>query len=140
MDLHSRKIIGHSLSTSMTTDVVLKALDHAYQSQRVCPGLILHSDLGTQYTSQDLEHYLQIKGIQHSFSQKGCPYDNACIESFHAILKKEEVHHTRYPNYHAAKIAIFQFIEGWYNRKRIHSSLGYKTPHEFEEICLNMAA
>lgn len=140
MDLHSRKIIGYSFSRKMTTDVVMVALNNAYQSQKVQPGLILHSDLGVQYTSQAVESYLQTKNIQHSFSHKGCPYDNACIESFHAILKKEEVHPTRYLNYQAAKIAIFQFIEGWYNRKRIHSCLGYQTPQEFENNCLKLVA
>jgi transposase InsO family protein len=140
MDLHSRKIIGYSFSTRMTTDIVMKALNNAYQSQRIHSGLVIHSDLGTQYTSAEVEQYLQSKNIQHSFSQKGCPYDNACIESFHAILKKEEVHHTHYPTYKAAKVAIFQYIEGWYNRKRIHGCLGYKTPQEFEESCLNPVA
>jgi transposase InsO family protein len=134
------KDCAHAGRTKMTTDVVVTALDNAYQSQKAHPGLILHSDLGAQYTSREVGNYLQTKNTQHSFSQKGCPYDNACIESFHAILKKEEVHHTRYPNYRAAKVAIFQFIEGWYNRKRIHSSIGYQTPQEFEESCLKLVA
>ncbi|MEI5909285.1 integrase core domain-containing protein, partial [Bacillus spongiae] len=68
-----------------------------------------------------------------SFSRKGCPYDNACIESFHAILKKEEVYHTTYLHYESAKIALFQFIEGWYNRRRIHSQLNFQTPQEVED-------
>jgi len=62
--------------------------------------------------------YVQSRGIIQSFSQKGCSYDNACIESFHAILKKEEVNHVQYQDYHTAKLAMFPFIEGWYNRKR----------------------
>ncbi|WP_141705361.1 integrase core domain-containing protein, partial [Vulcanibacillus modesticaldus] len=61
------------------------------------------------------------------------PYDNACIESFHAILKKEEVNHVQYLDYYSAKIAIFQYIEGWYNRRRIHSALGYLTPQAIED-------
>ncbi|PEC42150.1 hypothetical protein CON11_22850 [Priestia megaterium] len=73
--------------------------------------------------------------MQHkqSFCQKGCPYGNACIESFHAILKKEEVHHKQYTDYSAVKVAMFQFVEGWYNRNRIHSSLGYQTPQAIED-------
>lgn len=67
-----------------------------------------------------------------SFSKKGCPYDNACIESFHAILKKEEVYRTKYYDYDTARIALFRFIEGWYNRRRIHSSINYLTPDECE--------
>jgi len=70
-----------------------------------------------------------------SFSRKGCPYDNACIESFHATLKKEEIYRKRYSTFEKARIALFQYIEGWYNRKRIHSGIGYLTPEEFEKIC-----
>ncbi|QEK11264.1 transposase [Crassaminicella thermophila] len=69
----------------------------------------------------------------HSFSQRGYPYDNACIESFHAILKKEEVNHARYQSFENANKTLFEYIEGWYNRKRIHSSIGYLTPQGFEE-------
>ena len=77
--------------------------------------------------------YVQSKGMKQSFSRKGCPYDNACIESFHAILKKEEIHHVHYNDFKTAQIALFQYIEGWYNRKRIHSSIGYRTPQEVED-------
>jgi putative transposase len=72
----------------------------------------LHTDLGTQYTSDEFERYVRSKGITQSFSRKGWPYDNACIESFHAILKKEEVNHVQYLDFHSANLAIFQFIEG----------------------------
>ncbi|WP_035180328.1 integrase core domain-containing protein, partial [Heyndrickxia coagulans] len=65
--------------------------------------------------------YMEKKQFKHSFSKKGCPYDNACIESFHAILKKEEIYRINYLNFQAARRALFEFIEGWYNRKRIHS-------------------
>lgn len=71
--------------------------------------------------------------MKQSFSRKGCPYDNACIESFHAILKKEEIHHVKYLDFQEAKWTLFQYIEGWYNRKRIHGSIGYKTPQEIED-------
>ena len=70
-----------------------------------------------------------------SFSRKGCPYDNACIESFHATLKKEEVYQTHYDSFETARFALFTYIEGWYNRKRIHGSIGYVTPDSFEKIC-----
>lgn len=133
MDLHSKKIVGYSFSRSMTTDLVMKALGNAYSIQKPAKGLLLHTDLGSQYTSSAFTEYIQSHGIIQSFSQKGCPYDNACIESFHAILKKEEVNHAQYLDYHSAKLAMFQFIEGWYNRKRIHSSLGYQTPQSIED-------
>jgi putative transposase len=134
MDLHSQKIVGHSFSRSMTANLVVKALANACDTQQPNNRLILHTDLGTQYTSDEFEQYAKSQGIKQSFSRKGCPYDNACIESFHAILKKEEVNHVQYLDYCTANLAMFQFIEGWYNRKRIHSRLGYKTPQTVEDL------
>uniref|UniRef100_UPI00403F86C4 IS3 family transposase n=1 Tax=unclassified Aeribacillus TaxID=2640495 RepID=UPI00403F86C4 len=133
MDLHSRKIVGYAFDRHMTTELALKAVENAYQAQRPGPGLILHSDLGSQYTSEKFAEYMEKKQFKHSFSKKGCPYDNACIESFHAILKKEEIYRVNYLNFQAARRALFEFIEGWYNRKRIHSCLGYMTPQETED-------
>ncbi len=117
----------------MTSELVIEALQNACFSQKPQRGLILHTDLGSQYTSSEFTQHIQKHGIKHSFSQKGCPYDNACIESFQAILKKEEVYHTQYTDYSAAKLAIFQFIEGWYNRNRIHCGIGYQTPQAVED-------
>ncbi|MGM7683796.1 IS3 family transposase [Cytobacillus sp. Hm23] len=134
MDLHSRKIVGYSFSRSMTTNLVIKALEHAITTQDPGEGLILHTDLGSQYTSEEFTTYAQSNHMTLSFSKKGCPYDNACIESFHAILKKEEVNHVKYLDFNSANLAIFKFIEGWYNRKRIHSSLGYRTPQSVEDM------
>ncbi|UPO90010.1 IS3 family transposase [Niallia sp. Man26] len=133
LDLHSKKIVGYSFSRFMTSELVIEALQNACFSQKPRKGLILHTDLGSQYTSSEFTQHVQKYGIRQSFSQKGCPYDNACIESFHAILKKEEVYHTQYTDYRAAKLAMFQFIEGWYNRNRIHSSIGYQTPQAMED-------
>ncbi|OEF96893.1 integrase, partial [Vulcanibacillus modesticaldus] len=116
MDLHSKKIVGYSFSRSMTTELVIKALENAINNQKPSKELILHTDLGSQYTSSEFTGYVQSRKIIQSFSRKGNPYDNACIESFHAILKKEEVNHVQYLDYYSAKIAIFQYIEGWYNR------------------------
>ena len=79
---------------------------------------------------QRLDHY----GMIQSLSDKGNPYDNACMESFHSIIKKEYVHHTRFKTFEKVRLGWFNFIEGWYNRKRIHSSLNYKTPHEVEQL------
>jgi putative transposase len=133
LDLHSKKIVGYSFSRSMTSELVIEALRNAYTAQKPGKGLLLHTDLGSQYTSSEFTQHVHEYEMKQSFSQKGCPYDNACIESFHAILKKEEVYHTQYTDYSAAKLAIFQFIEGWYNRNRIHSSLGYQTPQAIED-------
>ncbi|WP_454871082.1 IS3 family transposase [Priestia megaterium] len=133
LDLHSKKIVGYSFSRSMTSELVIEALQNAYTAQKPGKGLILHTDLGSQYTSSEFTQHVQQYEIKQSFSQKGGPYDNACIESFHAILKKEEVYHMQYTDYSAAKVAMFQFIEGWYNRNRIHSSLSYQTPQVIED-------
>ena len=128
MDLHSKKIIGYAYDLSMSTDLVIKSVENACLNVKNTHGIILHSDLGTQYTSHLFESFLSSKGIVHSFSRKGNPYDNACIESFHSVLKKEEVNHKKYYDFRTARRAIFEYIESWYNRKRIHSSINYLTP------------
>ena len=128
MDFFSKKIIGWSYGTSMTAELAIKAVENACLNVNDTSGIILHSDLGTQYTSDAFERYLAKKKIHHSFSRKGCPYDNACIESFHSVLKKEEVYRKVYKDSTDAYNSIFEYIESWYNRKRIHSSLGYRTP------------
>lgn len=139
MDLHTKKIVGYSFARSMTTALVENALNNAWQIQSPEEGLILHTDLGSQYTSDAFTEYAESLGIRQSFSHKGCPYDNACIESFHAILKTEEVNHVRYLDYQSAKLALFKYIEGWYNRKRIHGSIDYRTPQEQEDLFREVA-
>lgn len=89
--------------------------------------MIFHSDLGSQYTSNEYENLLLEKNVKHSYSKKGYPYDNASMESFNAILKKEEVNVNTYETFNEARLAIFEFKEDWYNNTRIHSSLDYKT-------------
>ncbi|MFE4124241.1 IS3 family transposase [Priestia sp. YIM B13486] len=127
LDLHAKNrwlFFFHSL----TSGLIIEVLQNACTSQKPRKDLILHTDFSSQYTSSEFTQHIQKHEIKQPFSQKGCPYDNACIELFHAILKKEEVYHTQYTEYPSAKMAMFQFIEGWYNRNRIHSSLGYQTP------------
>lgn len=133
MDLHTKKIVGFSFDRTMTTELIIKALKNAYHTQQPAKGLIFHSDLGSQYTSDEFKEVINQFSMIHSFSYKGSPYDNACIESFHAILKKEEVNHIQYIDEKTARMALFQYIEGWYNRKRIHGSIAYKTPQEMED-------
>lgn len=128
MDFYSKKIIGWAYDTTMTAELAVKAIKNACLNVKQPEGIILHSDLGTQYTSDLFERYLLKQKMKHSFSRKGCPYDNACIESFHSLLKKEEVHHKTYLDFNDAYNAIFEYIESWYNHKRIHSSINYKTP------------
>jgi len=128
MDLCSRKIIGYAYGKSMTAGLAVEAVKNACLNVRDTRGIILHSDLGSQYTSQAFEAYLNNMGMLHSFSRKGNPYDNACIESFHSVLKKEEICLHTYRDFNEARRAIFEYIEGWYNRKRIHSAISYMTP------------
>src|SRR5699024_6132208 len=127
MDLHTKKIIGYSFDRNMTTVLITKALQNAHHTQRPAKGLIFHSDLGSQYTSESFQEIIEHYGMRQSFSYKGSPYDNVCIELFHAILKKEEVNHVQYIDEKSARMALFQYIEAWYNRKRIHGSIDYKT-------------
>jgi len=136
-DLHSKKIIGWAFDRQMTKELVIDTLEHALLNHQPSKNLILHSDLGAQYTSEAYKEKLKEMGIQHSFSRKGCPYDNAGIESFHASIKKEEVYPSKtYETYETARLAIFQYIEGFYNRRRIHSSINYLTPNQMEELAL----
>lgn len=128
MDFHSKKIIGWAFGKQMTTELALKAVQNACLNVTDTTGIILHSDLGSQYTSLQFEQYLTSMGIRHSFSRKGCPYDNACIESFHSVLKKEEVNLHHYYDFKEAYSSIFEYIESWYNRTRIHGSLNFMTP------------
>ena len=128
MDLYSRKIIGWAYDTNMSAELALKAVKNACLNVSNPEGIVLQSDLGTQYTSDLFERYLASNKIRHSYSRKGCPYDNACIESFHSLIKKEEIYRRVYKDSKEAYDSIFEYIESWYNRQRSHSRLGYKTP------------
>nr|WP_264179703.1 IS3 family transposase [Lactiplantibacillus pentosus] len=133
MDLHSRRIIGYSFSKKMATDLVLKTLESAVKNRTITGDLIIHTDLGSQYTSDNYNQRLTEPHIRHSYSRKGCPYDNAPMESFHASLKKECVYPVPvFENYETAAAVLFEYVHAFYNRKRIHSSLGYQTPLQVE--------
>lgn len=135
MDLYSRKIIGYSYGKQMTTSIVVNAFHQAVQNQQLKDGkhLILQTDLGTQYTSDAFEKLLLRYHVIHSYSRKGTPYDNSSIESFHATLKKEEVYLRHYKTFDEARLALFQYTNGWYNRERIHGKLNYLTPQQAED-------
>nr|WP_278752249.1 IS3 family transposase [Liquorilactobacillus nagelii] len=134
MDLYSRKIIAHKLSRHMTTELVVNVLNQACETRTVKAGLILHTDLGSQYRSIALETALKQHAIRHSYSKRGYPYDNSVVESFHASFKKEEVYQRTYKDYHEANLAQFSYIEGFYNSRRIISADGYLTPDEKEQL------
>ena len=130
MDLFDLKVVGWSYGINMTDDLVIDAFNKAMITRKLNKDGIFHSDRGSQYTSNDFERVLEELKIKHSYSKKGYPYDNASMESFNAILKKEEVNVNNYETFEDAKLAIFEFIESWYNNIRIHSTLGYITPNE----------
>ena len=130
MNLFDLKIIGWSYGINMTAQLVIDAFKKAQKERKVENGMMFHSDLGSQYTLNEYENLLLEKNVKHSYSKKGYPYDNASMESFNAILKKEEVNVNTYETFNEARLAIFEFIEGWYNNTRIHSSLDYKTPNQ----------
>ena len=132
MDLFSRKIIGWNVDRTMTKELCLVALKRAFNSRNPSPKLIHHSDRGSQYASNEYTNTLKNRGIQISMSRRGNCYDNACIESFHATIKKERVYRCRYRTREEAKLDILKYITGFYNERRIHSKLGYLSPNEFE--------
>ncbi|MBO9605481.1 MAG: IS3 family transposase, partial [Paenibacillaceae bacterium] len=122
-----------SLGERMTKELVLEALDRAWERQQPAPDLIHHSDRGSQYASHEYRQRLETYGMKGSMSRKGNCYDNACIESFHSVLKKELVYQTKFSSRKQAYDAIYKYIELDYNRTRIHSSIGYLTPHLCEK-------
>lgn len=134
MDLYSRKIVGWAMDKTMTKELVISALKMAYKRQRPEEGVIHHSDRGVQYASHEYQKLLKQYKMIGSMSRKGNCYDNACIESFHGILKRELVYQTKYRTREEAKKSLFEYIEFFYNSKRIHSTLGYFTPNEFERM------
>jgi putative transposase len=136
MDLYSRKIVGWSMDKTMTKELVITALKMAYKRQKPGKGLLHHSDRGVQYASTEYQKLLKKYKMIGSMSRKGNCYDNACIESFHGIIKRELVYQTKYKTRQEAKESIFEYIEFFYNSKRIHSTLGYFTPNEFEKMYL----
>jgi len=132
IDLCSRKIVGWSMADHMETSLVSDALTMALVHRRPEQGLLHHSDRGVQYASDDYQHLLRSSGMEVSMSGKGDCWDNAVMESFWSTLKTELVHHEEFATHEAARAAIFEYIEVFYNRKRLHSSLGYQSPEAFE--------
>lgn len=135
LDLFTRKVVGFATATDMGTELILNALDLALGRQATALGhaLLSHSDRGSQYASERYRKILLLNKITASMSRKGNCYDNAFAESFFATLKKELIYRQNYQTKEEAKKAIFEYIEVWYNRQRIHSSIGYMTPVQFEE-------
>ena len=140
LDLFSRKVIGWAFSERLTDDLVRSALKMATQQRSGLTGLMHHSDRGSQYASHAFRAELKANRITQSMSSKGNCYDNAVVESFFATLKTEEVDGTHYQTRQEAKTSIFSYLEGFYNAKRRHSSLGFLSPDNFERVHFAKAA
>jgi putative transposase len=133
LDLYSRMIVGWALSSSLSSQMVQMALHRAIRRRRPAAGLIIHSDRGVQYACKDFRQLLDKHDFVQSMSRKGDCWDNAVAESFFSIIKSELIYHKRFKDRDDALPAIFEYIEAYYNRNRKHSTLGYKTPAQFEE-------
>ena len=134
LDLFGRRVVGWAMAERMTTDLTLRALKMALQQRRPSPGLVHHSDQGSQYTDGRYQALLATHGIEASMNSAGTWYDNAPMESFFGTLKSERVHHILYRDRDEATTDLFYYIEGWYNRWRLHSSLAYESPEVFEQL------
>lgn len=132
MDLCSRKVVGWALCERMTKQLVIDALQMAIWSRKPPRGLILHSDRGSQYCSLDYQKLLTLHGIVCSMSKRGDCYDNASMESWNHSFKVEAIHGEKFETRAIAKNHVFEYIEIYYNRKRLHSMIGYKSPELFE--------
>ena len=132
IDLCSRKVVGWSMADHMQAELVGDALKMAIARRSPAAGLLHHSDRGVQYACDDYQHLLRSNGMQASMSGKGDCWDNAPMESFWGTLKTELVHHEQYVTRDQARQSIFEYIEVFYNRKRLHSALGYQSPESFE--------
>lgn len=138
IDLFHRKVVGWSMGKTLkTADTVIPAWNMAVRSNDIAKGLIFHSDRGSQYAGRDFANILKGHPVRQSMSRKGNCWDNAVAESFFKSLKVEWVYHQDYRSISEAELSIFRWIETWYNRKRIHSTLDYKTIEEFENEMYN---
>ena len=139
LDACSRRVVGWSMATHLRTELVVGALQMATARRKPAPGLVHHSDRGVQYTSLSFGKRLEDEGLVASMGRVGSAYDNALAESFVATLKTELLYRNTWPTRQAARTAIFEYIEGFYNSRRRHSALGYLSPSEYEEVRLGEA-
>lgn len=133
MDLYSRKILAWELTDSLSVEGVVACVDKAKSTRAMDKPVLLHSDRGVQYTSND---YYKVLGntIHPSYSRKGNPWDNAPIESFHALIKREWLSRYKFRNIRDVRSAVFEYIEIFYNNQRIHGSINYLSPKQFEVV------
>jgi transposase InsO family protein len=132
LDLFNRQIIGWKVNNYLSKELVFEAINKSINARRPGKGLIFHSDRGVQYASGEVRNLLAKSKITQSMSKKGNCYDNAISETFFHTLKTELVYHTRFTTRQEAELTLFEYIEVFYNRQRLHSSLNYLSPVEFE--------
>lgn len=132
LDAFSRKVVGWALSRSLSSRFAVAALEMAIAERRPAPGLVHHSDRGVQYACREYGALLEKHPMLASMSRPGNPYDNALCESFLRTLKREEINASRYRDLEHLRANIAEFIEGYYNQKRLHSALGYRSRQDFE--------
>jgi transposase InsO family protein len=132
LDGYSRKVVGWKLDRTLTSRLAAEALENAIDLRRPLPGVVHHSDRGVQYASAEYVAILKLHGMVPSMSRPANPYDNASCESFIKTLKREEIYANKYRDLEDLYGHIQEFIDGYYNQKRLHSALGYQTPEEFE--------
>lgn len=137
IDLASRKVVGWALADHMRTELVTDALSMAFANRAPAPGLTFHSDRGCQYTSSDFAELARANGVVLSVSRKGQCWDNAVAESFFATIKRELIDTRAWPTRTGLRRAVFEYIEGWYNTRRLHSTLGYLSPAQYETVHRN---
>jgi transposase InsO family protein len=133
LDLFNREVIGYALGRKANTELVRIAMDQALLRRNRPRNVVFHSDRGCQYSSKTYQDYLERNGITGSMSRKGNPYDNACSESFFATIKKEWIYFRRYSTMTQVDSSVFQYVELFYNRRRMHESLGYLSPKQYLE-------
>jgi putative transposase len=133
LDVYSRRIVGWAMEDHLRTEIVVDALRMAVWRRKPAPGLVHHSDQGVQYTALSFSERLKEVGLKPSMGRTGTALDNAMAESFVSTLKAELVSNLKFPSRQAAKTAIFEYLETFYNTRRLHSSLGYRSPADFEE-------
>jgi putative transposase len=140
LDAYSRRIVGWSMSNNLRTELVLEAVNMAIYTRRPSPGLIHHSDRGSQYTSVEFGSRLREEGLLPSMGSVADAYDNSMAESFVSTLKRELIHRHSWPSRQMARTATFEYIEGFYNTRRRHSALGHLSPSEYERVRLRGGA
>jgi putative transposase len=140
LDTYSRRIVGWSMDSNMRTELVVDALEMAVWRRKPSAGLVHHSDRGAQYTAISFGRRLEEVGLVPSMGRTGTALDNAMAESFIATLKTEIVHRGHFPDREVARSSIFEYLEGFYNRRRLHSALSYQSPMSYEETTMEGVA